>query len=80
VPQQPAATTLMPTSTRHWAFQLAEDDCSGCEHDPPTAEVYARTIARLDTEITQTHQAATTGYHTRAIEQTDNDDDGPQTA
>jgi hypothetical protein len=88
-PQQPAGTTAqastpftttpMPTSTCHWAFQIAEDDRRGRERDPPTAEVYARTIAQLDAELAQTRQAATARYHTRAIEQTDDEDNGPQT-
>jgi hypothetical protein len=49
------------------------------ERDPPTVEVYAHTIARLDAEIAQTRQAATARYHARAIEQTDDEDDRPQT-
>jgi hypothetical protein len=79
VPQQPAAIMPMPMSTRHWAFQIAEDDRRGRKRDPPTVEVYARTITWRDTELAQTHQAATARYHARAIEQMDDEDDGPQT-
>jgi hypothetical protein len=71
IPQHPATITLIPTSTRHWAFQITEDDCRGRKCDPPTAKVYARIVVRLDTELAQTCQAATGGYHARAIEQMD---------
>jgi hypothetical protein len=63
---------LMPMSTRHWAFQLTEDDRCGRECNPPTAESYARTIVRLEVTI---------NAYTRVIERVNDDDDQPcQTA
>jgi hypothetical protein len=67
-------------STCHWAFQIAEDDHRSRKCDPPTVEVYAHTIVQLDAELAQTRQAATAGYHTRAIKQTDDEDNRSQTA
>jgi hypothetical protein len=61
----------MPTSTRHWAFQLTEDDRRGRERNPPTAESYACTIVRLE---------ATVDAYTQVIKKVDDKDDGPQTA
>jgi hypothetical protein len=91
-PQQPAGPAAQAAEARRRALEQAENDEDGPQtawwsgsgpacgrghapraqgRYPPTAESHARTIMRLE---------ATINDYTRALEQMEEDDDGPQTA